>query len=364
MCVIAKSPPSEWTAFARFPTWMWRNEETRASSIGCTRAMHRADMTARDRVLWTRSLQPLHFGPRVIEYLETVDPDLAAIARRALWLPLALGGRPGRLWSRGSARRVSANASRLWRTCSWSYCRSSNPMRCEMAIASSMLAECPARRQCGAVLSAHVLWLAGLLELAGHAYVRDADERARLHGPGSKAVVWAHNSHIGDASATEMGRRGEHNIGQLCRHAFRQGLLSDRLWHQRWNRRRSFGLGWRRCRSCVSRLRMRRATSGLFHLTNAPGLCSPWATPLRRASRQAPSSRAGARDRRDLSPRQRTRQPLLRGVLPKQFDEYIWIDRTSAVKPFDVAQLQACRTPIRSAFEPQSPERECLATTG
>ena len=25
--------------------------------------------------------------------------------------------------------------------------------------------------------------------------------------------------------------------------------------------------------------------------------------------------------------------------LPKQFDEYIWIDRTSAVKPFDVAQL-------------------------
>ena len=37
-----------------------------------------------------------------------------------------------------------------------------------------------------------------------------------FHGTGSKVVVWAHNSHIGDASATEMGRRGEHNIGQLC----------------------------------------------------------------------------------------------------------------------------------------------------
>ena len=37
-------------------------------------------------------------------------------------------------------------------------------------------------------------------------------------GPGAKAVVWAHNSHIGDASFTEMGRvRGEHNLGQLCR---------------------------------------------------------------------------------------------------------------------------------------------------
>jgi len=41
------------------------------------------------------------------------------------------------------------------------------------------------------------------------------------HGPDSKAVVWAHNSHIGDARHTEMGRqRGELNIGQLCRQRF------------------------------------------------------------------------------------------------------------------------------------------------
>ncbi len=33
----------------------------------------------------------------------------------------------------------------------------------------------------------------------------------------AKIVVWAHNSHIGDASATEMGTRGEFNIGQLVR---------------------------------------------------------------------------------------------------------------------------------------------------
>jgi len=33
----------------------------------------------------------------------------------------------------------------------------------------------------------------------------------------AKIVVWAHNSHIGDASATEMGTRGEFNIGQLAR---------------------------------------------------------------------------------------------------------------------------------------------------
>jgi erythromycin esterase-like protein len=40
-------------------------------------------------------------------------------------------------------------------------------------------------------------------------------------GPASKAVVWAHNSHIGNAAATEMGVvRDELNIGQLCRERF------------------------------------------------------------------------------------------------------------------------------------------------
>jgi erythromycin esterase-like protein len=40
-------------------------------------------------------------------------------------------------------------------------------------------------------------------------------------GPESKVVVWAHNSHIGDARHTDMGRlRGEVNIGQLARERF------------------------------------------------------------------------------------------------------------------------------------------------
>lgn len=36
-------------------------------------------------------------------------------------------------------------------------------------------------------------------------------------GPGAKIVVWEHNSHVGDAGATEMGARGERNAGMLCR---------------------------------------------------------------------------------------------------------------------------------------------------
>lgn len=42
----------------------------------------------------------------------------------------------------------------------------------------------------------------------------------RLHGPGAKAIVWAHNTHVGDARYTDMARGGLWNIGQLAREAF------------------------------------------------------------------------------------------------------------------------------------------------
>jgi protein-L-isoaspartate(D-aspartate) O-methyltransferase len=44
-----------------------------------------------------------------------------------------------------------------------------------------------------------------------------------FHGPGAKIVVWAHNSHVGDARATEMAARGEWNLGQLCRQEYAAG---------------------------------------------------------------------------------------------------------------------------------------------
>src|ERR1051326_4068139 len=42
----------------------------------------------------------------------------------------------------------------------------------------------------------------------------------RAGGADAKAVVWAHNSHVGNAAATAMGWQGEFNIGELCRTAY------------------------------------------------------------------------------------------------------------------------------------------------
>jgi len=42
----------------------------------------------------------------------------------------------------------------------------------------------------------------------------------RHHGPGARAIVWAHNTHVGDARYTDMARAGLWNIGQLAREAY------------------------------------------------------------------------------------------------------------------------------------------------
>jgi erythromycin esterase-like protein len=44
--------------------------------------------------------------------------------------------------------------------------------------------------------------------------------------PDAKAIVWAHNSHIGNAAATSMGWEGEFNIGELCRTAYGDEVVS------------------------------------------------------------------------------------------------------------------------------------------
>ena len=43
------------------------------------------------------------------------------------------------------------------------------------------------------------------------------EERATMGESCLSAVVWAHNSHLGDARATQMGDGGELNLGQLVR---------------------------------------------------------------------------------------------------------------------------------------------------
>ncbi|MFZ1099642.1 MAG: protein-L-isoaspartate(D-aspartate) O-methyltransferase, partial [Steroidobacteraceae bacterium] len=73
--------PSEWVAFARFPTWMWRNREMR-EFVDWLR-VHNADVEPGKRVaVHGLDLYSLYNSIRaVLEYLDTVDPQTAEVAR-------------------------------------------------------------------------------------------------------------------------------------------------------------------------------------------------------------------------------------------------------------------------------------------
>ncbi len=43
------------------------------------------------------------------------------------------------------------------------------------------------------------------------------DRLLQFHGENSKAIIWAHNTHVGDARATDMANEGMYNIGELAR---------------------------------------------------------------------------------------------------------------------------------------------------
>ena len=206
--------------FSRFPTWMWRNAEV-AEFIGWMREFNGGADPERRCGFYGLDLYSLQGSIQsVLGYLDKVDPEAAAVARE----------RYGCLtpWSHAPQGYGRMALSRGYAPC-------------EDAVAA-MLTDLLSRRLDYAGRDGE-----SFLDAAQNArLVRDAEAyyRAMYYGaaeswnlrdrhmfetlehlfdahPGAKAVVWAHNSHIGDARFTEMGTaREELNLGQLCRERF------------------------------------------------------------------------------------------------------------------------------------------------
>src|SRR6266550_9273406 len=211
----------EMRAFERFPTWMWRNvevdefirwlrqhNETRAYEAMCG--------------FYGLDLYNLSGSMRaVIDFLEDEDPELASLAHRRYGCLDPWADNP-QLYGRFSLLEGYA--------------------RCEVGVVQ-MLKD---------LLQRHVDCFAEecdeWLDAAANArLVKDAEAYYRVmyhgsaeswnlrdthmfetlnmildaKGPDSKAIVWAHNSHIGNAAFTDMGmHREELNIGQLAKEKF------------------------------------------------------------------------------------------------------------------------------------------------
>ena len=331
-------PPSEWTAFARFPTWMWRNNEVRVF-VDWLRS-HNAALNPAKRVAFHGlDLYSLYDLIRaVLKYLDEVDPATARAARE----------RYGCLtpWQSDPATYGHAALTGAYPTC-----------ESEVAVVLLDLmhkrrayVERDGERFMDAVQNARLIANAEqyyrIMYYGSRASwnLRDSHMFETLktllafYGSKSKAIVWAHNSHIGDASATEMFSRGEYNLGHLCRKEF--GTLAYTIGFGTNAGTVAAASNWdgpmeiKRVVPAVA-----ESCERIFHESGVPNFCLDLS--------QALNGSEGLRKPRleraigvIYRPETELASHYFQAVLPKQFDEYVWFDETKAITPFETKMLE------------------------
>lgn len=213
--------------FTRFPGWMWRNTVVR-HFVRWLRAHNLRLPPERRAGLFGLDLYSLHASMQaVVAYLERVDPCNAAAVRERYACFDRFGADPQRygyateLQLGEDCRAAVRDALRRIAEQVQAYARGDNVAAADEAF----LTEANARVAADAENYYRTMfaWDASSWNVRD----RHMDEtlcRVREHlratRGSDRVVVWAHNSHLGDARATAMGPQGEVNLGQLARERY------------------------------------------------------------------------------------------------------------------------------------------------
>jgi protein-L-isoaspartate(D-aspartate) O-methyltransferase len=333
--------PSEWTAFARFPTWMWRNIEVR-DFVSWLRNYNAAMEKDKRVAFHGLDLYSLYDSIRsVLSYLDEVDPESAKVARE----------RYGCLtpWQRDPATYGRAALTGSYPTCESDVAR----VLTDLLAKRRTYAEHDSERFLDAEQNARLIANAEryyrIMYYGSRASwnLRDSHMFETLknllgfYGSDSKAVVWAHNSHVGNAAATEMTARGEYNIGQLCRREFGgQAYLTG---FGTYSGTVAAASEWD---GPMEIKKVRPALPGSYEqLCHATKLARFMLGLRGRAELCGPSDLGKERLERAIGviyrPETELASHYFQANLPRQFDEYVWFDDTSAVTPLDTKEIKA-----------------------
>jgi erythromycin esterase-like protein len=167
--------------------------------------------------------------------------------------------------------------------------------------------------------------------------------RTHQQGRPAKVVVWEHNSHLGDARATDMGKMGEVNVGQLVRE--RYGRDAVLIGFSTYTGTVTAASDW----GATPELKLVRPAlpdsyEAIFHQTAIPRF---W-LPLRDADPAIASLRQKRLERAIgviYHPETERLSHYFYASLPEQFDVVIHIDDTRAVQPLDRTALQEMEEP-------------------
>jgi erythromycin esterase len=200
-------------AFDRWPTWMWANEEI----VGLVEWLrrHNDGLSEKERAgfygldvysLWESM-------GAVIEYLERVDPEAVDTARRAYkcFEPYAEDVRE---YARATAFVPTSCEDEVVEMLSELRNRlpeyQDDPESRFSAEQNALVVRGAERYYRAMVRGGSSSW-----NVRDHHMVETLERLMRHHGPDAKAIVWEHNTHIGDARYTDMADVGMVNVGQL-----------------------------------------------------------------------------------------------------------------------------------------------------
>lgn len=327
--------------FKRFPQWMWRNADV-LDSIGWLRS-HNDDLPEQTPKVgfYGLDLYSLHASiEAVLAYLDKIDPEGATRAR-ARYSCFDHFGEDTQLYGYATALNLAescedevvAQLIELHRRASELALRDGRVARDDF-----FLAEQNARL----VRNAEQYYRTMYKSDVSSWNLRDrhmmesliALEKHLLHGSRSaKIVVWEHNSHLGDARATEMGRRGEWNVGQLTRQTYSGDsmLIGSTTYTGTVTAASNWG-------EPAERMRVLPALPGsvedIFHRAGIDRFCL-----LMNRDGAASSAFAEPLLERAIGviyrPETERQSHYFQASLSKQFDAVIHIDETRAVEPLE-----------------------------
>lgn len=325
--------------FTRFPRWMWRNDVVVEFLAWLRR--HNDTRPAAQRIgFYGLDLYSLHSSiDAVLKYLSKVDPDGARRAReryacfdhfvndsQAYGYATAVG------LSRPCEDDVVAQLTEIRRRAADYASRDGRIAADEFFFAEQNArvvrnAEEYYRSMFGGHTESWNLRDTHMMETLEALIARTARQTGT-----TRAVVWAHNSHLGDARATQMGEWGELNLGQLVREKF--GADACLLGFTTHAGTVTAARDWDApVESRTVRPSLENSYEHLFHDVGLDRfVLAPGRTPARDVLTPVRLERAiGVIYRPDTE----RSSHYFRACLPDQFDIVIHIDRTRALRPLE-----------------------------
>jgi protein-L-isoaspartate(D-aspartate) O-methyltransferase len=332
-------PASEWRAFARFPTWMWRNREVQTFVEWLREENRSRPREGRVRFAGLDLYSLYNSIAEVLRYLDEADPRSAGLAREryACLTP----------WQTDPAAYGRAALSGAYRSCEHDVVRMLEALlgkyveqgrrgdeRFFDAVQNARLIADAETYYRIMYYGSHESW-----NLRDRHMFQTLETLLTFCGPASRAVVWEHNSHVGDARATEMSARGELNVGELCRRRFGDAAYSVGFGTDHGTvAAASHWDGPLEIKTVLPSVE--KSYERLCHESGVPAFLLPLRSTLDPELRTALFE---PRLERAIGviyrPETELASHYFQAVLPRQFDEYVWFDATRAVGPLRVEPL-------------------------